>query len=318
MMVNILPFVLGISYNQPKFGQYATWNLNAITFADNSTVNGLPCGLFVNINNTVYVSDYQNSRVQIWLEGNTTPTGIFSAGLNRTYGIFVSITDDVYVDNGAYNNRVDKWRMNATNSTIAMYVNGSCWGVFVDIYDNIYCSLGNFHQILKRSFNDDANKTTIIAGNGSNGLAPNMLNFPGGIFIDLKFNLYVADCLNNRIQVFQSGQLNGTTKAGSAANGTISLLYPSNVILDADGYLFISDTYHNRIVGSGPNGFRCIVGCSTGSGTTSSQLNTPWSISFDSYGNLFVADTFNSRIQKFFLETNSSSKCLLLYLNNSN
>jgi DNA-binding beta-propeller fold protein YncE len=132
-----------------------------------------------------------------------------------------------------------------------------------------------------------------------------MLNQPRGIFVDSNLTLYVADCANNRIQRFPSGQTNGITVA---ITGSITLNCPSGVVLDADGYLFIADTYYNRIVGSGPYGFRCIVGCTMAGGSALNEINQPAALSFDSYGNLFVADTYNNRIQKFLLATNSSGK----------
>ena len=125
-----------------------------------------------------------------------------------------------------------------------------------------------------------------------------MLHNPRGIFVDINFDLYVADCSNNRVQLFQLGQSNALTVAGSTAPGTITLSCPIAIVLDADKYLFIVDAGYNRVVGSGPNGFRCVVGCS-GGGAAANQLNNPWSLSFDSYGNLYVADQGNSRIQKF-------------------
>lgn len=79
-------------------------------------------------------------------------------------------------------------------------------------------------------------------------------------------------------------------------------------MIDADGYLFIADSMNNRIVGSGPNGYQCIVGCSGMSGNASNQLDGPRNLAFDSNGNLFVVDTFNNRIQKFMLATNSCGK----------
>ena len=139
------------------------------------------------------------------------------------------------------------------------------------------------------------------------GSASNMLNSPWGIFVDINFNLYVADCYNHRIQFFRSGELKGTTLAGANASGTITLKYPSSVVLDADGYLFIVDSDNHRIVGSGPTGFRCVVGCSNTTGTASNQLYYPQTMAFDSYGNIYVIDEANSRIQKFTLSTNSCS-----------
>jgi hypothetical protein len=109
--------------------------------------------------------------------------------------------------------------------------------------------------------------------------------------------LYVADNGNNKIQKFSFGQLNGTTVAGDGTSNTIILSGPTAVALVADGYLFIVDNSNNRIVGSGPNGFRCLVACSGSYGFQSNQLMTPRSLSFDSYGNIFVTDTGNSRVR---------------------
>ena len=74
------------------------------------------------------------------------------------------------------------------------------------------------------------------------------------------------------------------------------------------------DTGNNRIVGSGPNGFRCLVGCSGSGGSASNQLNSPETLSFDSYGNMFVTDWWNNRIQKFVLSTNSCGKYKSIHL----
>jgi tripartite motif-containing protein 71 len=123
------------------------------------------------------------------------------------------------------------------------------------------------------------------------------------LFIVL-LDLYVADCNNNRIQVFQSGQLNGVTVAGNGASGAITLNCPTGVVLDTNGYLFIVDSNNHRIVGSGSYGFRCVVGCS-GGGSASNQLFYPQSMAFDSYGNMFVSDRSNGRIQKFVFQNNT-------------
>jgi hypothetical protein len=109
----------------------------------------------------------------------------------------------------------------------------------------------------------------------------------------------VADCRNNRVQLFQSGELNGITVAGyESPNPTINLDCPSGIVLDAEKYLFIVDFGNHRIVGSSLNGFRCLVGCYR-SDSQSNRLNDPISFSFDRSGNMFVADQGNNRIQKF-------------------
>jgi len=105
--------------------------------------------------------------------------------------------------------------------------------------------------------------------------------------------------------LFHLGETNGITVAGNtSANLTISLYYPTDVILGGNRYLFITDTDNHRIVGSDENGFRCIVACSMSSDATSNKLSSPRSIVFDSFENLFVVDRNNHRIQRFCLSTN--------------
>jgi sugar lactone lactonase YvrE len=149
---------------------------------------------------------------------------------------------------------------------------------------------------------------TRVAGDGSAGSASNQLNNPYGIFVDLCFNLYIADYGGNRVQRVSLGQTNATTMAGGAPQVMINLQTPTDVVLDGNGYLFIVDRGNNRIVGSGPGGFRCVAGCDQTKGDASNQLNWPQGMSFDNHGNIWVVDTDNRRIQKFTLNTSCTGR----------
>jgi hypothetical protein len=301
-------YILAIFYNQPKFSPCASWNPNATTFANISTVGSLPYGAFVDLNNTVYVAATSLSLVLVWSQGSNIPTRNISAGLSNPCGIFVTYNGDIYVDNGQSNGQVDMWTSNATNSINVMNVTSRCISLFIDINDTLYCAHDFLNQVVKASLNTGSTTVTLVAGNGTQGSGAYMLSGPSGIFVDFNLNLYVADYYNNRIQFFQTGQLNGSAIVGSGSSGTIALDGPTDVVLDFDGYLFITDGNNNRIVGSGPSGYYCIIGCTGSTGTASNQLYHPQVLSFDNYGNLFVVDQLNSRMQKFFLATNSCGK----------
>jgi hypothetical protein len=316
-----LSYVLAVSYNQPKFCSNPSWNSYATTFADSSTVGWIPMGIFIDTNNTVYVANQANDQIVVWFNESSTPTRIISGNLVNPYSLFVTTSGDIYVDGASSTGRIDKWTLNSTNGIPTMYTCSKCWGLFVDINNIIYCSMTYLHQVVAKSLNSVSNTLTIVAGKGVPGSTSYMLDFPYGIFVDINFDLYVADCGNNRIQLFPSGQLNGTTVPEIGPSGTtITLSCPTGIVLDADKYLYIVDTFNNRIVGSGPNGFRCLVGCSDFSsyffhsvlsgfyGSASNELWLPWTLSFDSYGNMFVTDSENSRIQKFDLITNLCGK----------
>jgi hypothetical protein len=236
----------------------------------------------------------------MWNEDSINPIKTISGNFTYPISLFVTSNGDIYIDDGGKNGRVQKWVPNTNTFVTVMNVNSSCHELFVDTNDTLYCSMSAHHQVVKRSLNDpDMTSIIVAAGTGSKGSAFNQLNEPVGIFVHVNFDLYVADCFNHRVQLFQSGELNGITVAGNGSpNPTINLNCPTEIVLDAQKNLLIVDQNNHRIVGSSLNGFRCLVGCS-GLGSQSDKLTYPFSISFDRSGNMFVNDKGNSRIQKF-------------------
>ena len=231
-----------------------------------------------------------------------------------SHGLFVTADSCVYSYDGG-SNQVNLWSTNGTRSHPVMFINSYCRGLFVDGNNTLYCSLSAISQIVSKSLFDSTNTLRVVAGTGCYGSSSDMLFSPQGIFVDLNFSLYVADSENHRIQRFTAGQMTATTVAGKGASGSIFLSSPTDVTLDGAGYLYIVDTYHHRIIGSGPDGFRCVAGCMTSSGPASHQLSRPQGMSFDRDGNMWVADYDNRRVQKFMLRNHTTGKHDLIALN---
>ncbi|CAF1456527.1 unnamed protein product, partial [Adineta steineri] len=289
-----------LSYNQPKFCPTAMWNTKGITLANQSIVGWYPFAIFINTNNTIYVANKENRTIVVWDEQSVNPTKNIYGDFTEPLSLFVTPNGDIYIDDGREKGRVLKWIVETNKFATVMNVHSSCFGLFVDIDNTLYCSIFAQQQVVKRSFNDPLmTSNRVAAGTGIKGYGLNELNGPVGIFVDINLDLYVTDCDNDRVQLFQSGESNGITVAGSGSrNPTITLDCPSGIILDAEKYLFIVDLLNNRIVGSSSNGFQCLVGC-YGRGSQSNQLTLPFSLSFDRSGNIYVADNDNFRIQKF-------------------
>ena len=252
------------------------------------------------MNNTIYVTNEQHSTILVWHENSTNPTNIISGNFTEPTSLFVTLNGDIYFDDGGKNGRVQKWTEKTNSFVTVMGVHSSCWGLFVDTNDTLYCSMTDHHQVVKKSLNDpEMTSNTAAAGTGFSGSALNELHTPMGVFVDVNLDLYVADYGNNRVQLFRAGESNAITVAGkNSPNPTIILDAPSCIVLDADKYLFIVDSYNNRIVGSSLNGFRCLIGC-YGRGSQFDPLYKPSSLSFDRSGNIFVAHLGNDRIKKF-------------------
>ncbi len=245
----------------------------------------------------------------MWHEDSINPTKIISGNFTYLNSLFVALNGDIYIGDVETKYRVRKWIAKKNAFVTVMYVNSACHCLFVDTNDTLYCSMDDHNQVVKRSLNDpDITSIIVAAGTGYPGSGFNELDEPYGIFVDVNFDLYVADCENNRIQLFQSGESNGITVAGNGSpNPTINLSWPTGIVLDAEKYLFIVDSSNHRIVGSSLDGFRCLVGC-YGEGSQSNRLSSPNSFSFDRSGNMFVADEANDRIQKFEYSEKSCGK----------
>ena len=249
-----------------------------------------------------------NGQILIWNNDTTHPTRTIIANLSFPASLFVTADDQIFVDNGGSKGQVERWTLNGTRLPSATFLCTQCYGLFVDLNNNLYCSALEQHQVVRRSLIDPSSGMKIAAGMGYAGSTAQMLNYPTGIFVTITLDLYVADHNNDRVQLFRWGQRNGETVAGSGSIGTIALKYPTGVVVDGDGYLFIIDANRGRIVRSTSNGFQCAVGCLETNGPGSNQLRWPRAMSFDIDGNIFVVDENNRRIQKFFLSSNSCGR----------
>lgn len=133
------------------------------------------------------------------------------------------------------------------------------------------------------------------------------------IAMDRLGNLYLADTANNRIRKIDPNGII-TTVAGSGVEGfggdggpatQASLHWPCDVDIDADGNVYIADTFNSCIRKVDTNG---IITTFAGQGDkpgfegdgghpAKAKLDRPYGIAFDSQGNFYIADTHNHRIR---------------------
>ncbi|CAF1441669.1 unnamed protein product [Adineta steineri] len=297
-----------IPYNQPKIVYNITWDQCGITFANKCILPTMPHGIFIDSNDTIYIANYEKDRILILpKEGNILERKLI-VKLFRYTSLFVTLNGDIYFESGNAPGRIEKFKSNSTNSEFVTKFSGNCYGLFVDIRNTLYCSIPLEHRVVKVLLDRDINTTITTAGTEFQGPEPYQLDVPWGIFVDINFNLYVADASNHRIQLFRPGELNGTTVAGNNIPNNLTLHRPTDVILDTDSYLYIADNDNHRIIRVGNDTFQCLVGCTGKSGSASNELNKTYGLRFDSSGNLYVVDEYNSRIQKFSVSHNSCGK----------
>jgi uncharacterized protein (TIGR03437 family) len=165
-----------------------------------------------------------------------------------------------------------------------------------------------------------------IAGNGTPGFSGDtnpatqaQLLSPGGVSVDGKGNVFIADTGNSNIrEVTTDGNIN--TYAGSGFRGfsgdvgpadRAELNVPEDVFVASNGTVYIADTGNAdiRAVTTGTinnvpaNIINTVAGSTTitfagdGGLATSASLFSPWAVVVDGSGNMYIADYGNDRIR---------------------
>ena len=131
---------------------------------------------------------------------------------------------------------------------------------------------------------------------GEGGSGDGMFQYPLGVAVTDKDEILVADCLNHRVQVFDS---NGTflRSFGHEGKNAGEFNRPDGLAIDRDGNIFVADRNNDRvqIFSRGET----YLGSFGGNGSLDNQLSDPQGLSLDSTGNIIVADAGNKLIKIF-------------------
>ncbi len=149
---------------------------------------------------------------------------------------------------------------------------------------------GPYHRV--HEFGPDGQ---LLRSIGSAGL----LNFPNGVAVDARGNVYVADSNNGRLVVFDaSGRQLAVVRRG-AAQGDLGL--PRGVTVDGDGRVYVVDTmaqgvqvYRAYQAGERAPAF---VGRFGAEGTADGGFEYPNGVATDARGRVYVTDWRNNRVQ---------------------
>jgi sugar lactone lactonase YvrE len=191
-------------------------------------------------------------------------------------------------------------------------------GVAVDRKGNVFIADQANNRVRKI---DTGGIINTIAGNGAaaytgdGGLAVSaQVSAPTRVVVDTAGNIFIADAGNNCIRKIDVVTGNISTIAGTGAAGyngdavpanTAQLNNPNDVAVDDSGYVFIADTYNNRIrkidlfgaistiAGDGVPGF-----AGDGGPATASVIYSPSGIVVNDSGRVYFSQLGDSRIRK--------------------
>ena len=164
---------------------------------------------------------------------------------------------------------------------------------------DIYIADSGNHRI--QVFNKDLVYIATIGVTNQSGDDDQHFNNPMGLAVDDGGAIYVGDTENFRVQ---KCSLNGTNYSCQTLIGEVGVyqrafghVFPYGVAVDAEGRIFVTDRWENRVqVFDATGAFLTSVG---NWGSNTSQFMSAYGIALDAEGDVFVADPINHRIQKF-------------------
>jgi sugar lactone lactonase YvrE len=166
------------------------------------------------------------------------------------------------------------------------------WGVFIYDDQTIYVADYDNHRIVE--WKSDVNNGQIVAGGKGQGNRNDQLDYPSKVIVD-KENDSLIICNRGSRRVVQWPRQNGRSR-----KTLISNIDCHDLIMDNDGYLYVSDLEKDEVrrwkIGE-TNG--TIVAGGNGKGNRLDQLNCPSYIFIDENHSVYVSDKNNHRVMKW-------------------
>ncbi len=215
-------------------------------------------GIAAGADGNVYVADEGNDRVQRFDSSGAAlsawgSTGPAQGQFDDPVDVAVGRGGSVYVLEAGNNNRVQ--RFSAIGGFEGTWgAPGDAPGQFsfpeglaTDPKGNVYVADGNNDRIQK--FDADGR---LITAWGGTGVGDGQFKQAGDIAVDGAGNVFVVDIGNNRVEAFgPTGEFRGRWGAnggdGTAGAGPGEFYRPMAVAVDAPGYIYVVDSFNNRV-----------------------------------------------------------------------
>lgn len=296
------------------------WTQRASTVAGGNgkgnTLNQFSCpfGIYVDYDQTVYVTDLENNRIVRWTSGSTEGQLVCGSNTKGDRANQLNYPIDAIMDNERHhfiicdqgNRRIVRWPCRNGRSTGETIISDiDCSRLTMDKYGYLYISDYIKHEV--RRWNLEDRNGIVVAGGNGRGNRLDQFNCPTFIFVDEDRSVYVSDRDNHRVMKWIEGAGQGIVVAGfqGQGNGLTQLSRPEGLFVDHSGAVYIADHNNHRIM-------RWMKGATEGSIIVGkrdqvkrvNELVYPTALAYDKQANLYVTDSGNQRVQRYDIDEN--------------
>jgi DNA-binding beta-propeller fold protein YncE len=148
----------------------------------------------------------------------------------------------------------------------------------------------------------DADTLKLLRRMGTGGknhflTSPGDFGAPQGVAVDGDGNVYVADTLNNRVEIFDADG-NFISTFGKAGDGPGYFARPKGVAVDSDGHIWVADQMQDRLQVFNREG-QLLTYIGSGHGELPGQFKSLAGVAVDKHNRVFTSEQEPGRLQVF-------------------
>ena len=262
---------------------------------------GEPHGVAVDSKGKVYAADGKVGAIFI-IDTETRDTQMIKNGKNANFklimGLAIDDNDRLFVADAQARHVLVFSAVHSMESVISEGIVDPV-GLAIDTENRfLYVADVGLDQVLVY----DADSFKLLRKIGTTGknhtlTTPGDFAKPSAVAVDRDGNLFVADMLNARIEIFDADG-NFIRTFGKRGDGPGYFAMPKGVAIDSDGHVWVADAMQNRVQVYSQEG-QLLIYMGSGQGILPGQFSGLQDIAIDKQNRVFTSEVFPGRVQQF-------------------